>query len=631
MELLSNKLAIYRIDNFLSPEECQRLIEQGKQSLNPSKCYKDGVWYDDDDCRTSQTSFFDEDNDFIKQINLRIANASKQDLEHSETLQMQYYKEGEEFQKHYDTFHREDLKDRTQRTYTFMVYLNDVEEGGETHFPKLGLKVKPKQGRAVFWDNCLDGYRNRLTLHAGEPVIKGEKYIINKWFRAPGPLQKQKVTFNRPIDKKTIFMALFLDKPVVFLEEWINKLLNLTYNKELITVMIYSQEPVEIGKLDRYASVVCRVEDWDNAKMREDALQTFLGSQLDYYFTIDSTYHVEYDNLLEHLLQQESEFVSPMFTELGKFYYKSNFWGDMDDRGYYVKSENYYDLCKREEECVFGVPFVKGCYMIEREGVQKIIEQTEHVYSVDELEKGWFDWTFCNHVRRTDMTMFVCNWENYGYILSGETVKGKKHPSLFEVINNPKLWEARYLHPDYHKLDCEEPIQDLFQFPLFSDRFCDELIEEMEHFGEWSNGNKTDKRLQGGYENVPTRDIHFKQINFGEQWEHIIQTYIAPVADKYYSGYVTKGTNISFMVKYTPSGQPNLRPHHDASTYSLNVALNKRGIDFQGGGTYFLRQKYHHTTQPKGYGLIHPGRLTHYHEGVATTEGTRYIIVSFVE
>lgn len=52
----------------------------------------------------------------------------------------------------------------------------------------------------------------------------------------------------------------------------------------------------------------------------------------------------------------------------------------------------------------------------------------------------------------------------------------------------------------------------MYDYALLSPRFCAELIEEMEHFGEWSDGSNSDRRLAGGYENVPTRDIHMNQV-----------------------------------------------------------------------------------------------------------------------
>ena len=105
-----------------------------------------------------------------------------------------------------------------------------------------------------------------------------------------------------------------------------------------------------------------------------------------------------------------------------------------------------------------------------------------------------------------------------------------------------------------------------------------------------------------------------------------------------------------FVVRYKPSEQSFLRPHHDSSTWTMNVALNKHGEDYevsdfasawlvmllcfvvsQGGGCRFLRYNCSVRDIPKGYALIHPGRLTHYHEGLETTRGTRYIAVSFVD
>ena len=46
---------------------------------------------------------------------------------------------------------------------------------------------------------------------------------------------------------------------------------------------------------------------------------------------------------------------------------------------------------------------------------------------------------------------------------------------------------------------------------------------------------------------------------------------------------------MNFVVRYRPDEQPSLRPHHDSSTYTINIALNRVGIDYEGGGCRFLR------------------------------------------
>lgn len=112
----------------------------------------------------------------------------------------------------------------------------------------------------------------------------------------------------------------------------------------------------------------------------------------------------------------------------------------------------------------------------------------------------------------------------------------------------------------------------------------------------------------------------------------LLKKYVAPVVETQWVGYKLEGRHtLDFIVKYEPTGQPFLRLHHDASTFSLNVALNRIGIDFEGGGTRFPRQNCTVLSNKMGHALVHPGRLTHQHEGLYVTKGRRYIIVSFVD
>ncbi len=75
-------------------------------------------------------------------------------------------------------------EDHGDRIQTFMVYLEDVEAGGATAFTNLGLAVWPSKGDAITWYNLWrNGQRDGLTWHGGCPVIKGSKWITNKWIR----------------------------------------------------------------------------------------------------------------------------------------------------------------------------------------------------------------------------------------------------------------------------------------------------------------------------------------------------------------------------------------------------------------------------------------------------------------
>ena len=66
-----------------------------------------------------------------------------------------------------------------------MVFLNAVEEGGTTDFPRLGMSIEPRPGALLLWNNAdPEGVPNPWTIHAGMPVVRGVKYIITKWYRA---------------------------------------------------------------------------------------------------------------------------------------------------------------------------------------------------------------------------------------------------------------------------------------------------------------------------------------------------------------------------------------------------------------------------------------------------------------
>ena len=66
-----------------------------------------------------------------------------------------------------------------------LAYLNDVDEGGATDFPDIGVSINPNKGDVVVFHNCIDGTSdiNPKSLHGGSPVVSGEKWAVNLWFR----------------------------------------------------------------------------------------------------------------------------------------------------------------------------------------------------------------------------------------------------------------------------------------------------------------------------------------------------------------------------------------------------------------------------------------------------------------
>ena len=77
----------------------------------------------------------------------------------------------------YHVWHIEHGKglDYGSRAFVFSIYLNDVEEGGETEFLHFSKRVKPKKGRIVIWPSAFP------YLHRGNSPLSGEKYILTSW------------------------------------------------------------------------------------------------------------------------------------------------------------------------------------------------------------------------------------------------------------------------------------------------------------------------------------------------------------------------------------------------------------------------------------------------------------------
>ena len=291
---------------------------------------------------------------------------------------------------------------------------------------------------------------------------------------------------------------------------------------------------------------------------------------------------------------------------------------------------------------VWAVPMLIKCVLLEQRAYKSLLKAIDGPTGMppDATEPTWaVDMQLVEWLKQADELLHMNNNHQFGWLVMPDTYDHTKlHPELYMLESNPIDWEQLYIDPT-HRAEAHRAMTfvrpecwDIYNFPLFTGGFCDDLIEESEHYGKWSGSSTYDDRLKGGIEPVPTQDIHFNQMGFNSTWKAILNRFVGPVAQHQFTGYTYKGKEtLDFIVRYSSEGQAALRPHFDASTFSLNVALNHIGIDFQGGGTHFTRQNCTMQSNKKGSALMHPGVLTHQHEGLPTTNGTRYIIVSFID
>ena len=172
------------LGNVLSNEECDELIKLSKDKMQRSKI---GKTREIDELRTSSSMFFQEsesENETVARVEKRIATIMNIPIEHGEGIQILKYTPGQEYKAHYDFFSSTSKVANNNRISTLIMYLNDVEQGGETFFPKLNLSVTPHKGMAVYFEYFYsDNDLNKLTLHGGAPVIAGEKWVATQWMR----------------------------------------------------------------------------------------------------------------------------------------------------------------------------------------------------------------------------------------------------------------------------------------------------------------------------------------------------------------------------------------------------------------------------------------------------------------
>jgi prolyl 4-hydroxylase len=169
-----------------TPAECAYLIEVAKPAMRPSVVVDPHTGRQaPNPIRTSQAAAFPfvDENPAIRALNRRLAAASGTDIRAGEPLQVLRYAPGEQYREHSDALPH--VAPDQQRVLTFLVYLNEDYDGGETAFPALGIQFRGRTGDGLLFRNALsDGALDPRAVHAGLPVTRGLKLIASRWIRA---------------------------------------------------------------------------------------------------------------------------------------------------------------------------------------------------------------------------------------------------------------------------------------------------------------------------------------------------------------------------------------------------------------------------------------------------------------
>lgn len=191
-EVLSKDPRIAVLRNLFTPTECQHLIAISQPRLQPSMVVSEEGTNVKHQMRTSwEMRYEPEFKDMLVWIyERRLARLSNTRPEQGEPLLILRYEPGQEYKTHVDYFdpklpgQKKVIEETGQRFLTMLTYLCDVDAGGGTEFPKLGMRVDPEPGMTLAFHNVTpDGEPDPRTKHAGLPVEKGVKWLATRWVR----------------------------------------------------------------------------------------------------------------------------------------------------------------------------------------------------------------------------------------------------------------------------------------------------------------------------------------------------------------------------------------------------------------------------------------------------------------
>lgn len=175
------------LEGLLDVDECAALIEAARPRLDRALTVAEDGKHQVDQRRTSRGMFFKlAETPLVDRLERRLSRLLGLPVEHGEGLQVLNYQPGQEYEPHYDWFDPAQpgfaavTARGGQRIASVVMYLNTPEEGGGTSFPNVGLTVTALAGSAVYF--AYEG-GDTSSLHAGLPVIRGEKWIATKWLR----------------------------------------------------------------------------------------------------------------------------------------------------------------------------------------------------------------------------------------------------------------------------------------------------------------------------------------------------------------------------------------------------------------------------------------------------------------
>jgi len=208
-----------------------------------------------------------------------------------------------------------------------------------------------------------------------------------------------------------------------------------------------------------------------------------------------------------------------------------------------------------------------------------------------------------------------------------QIMKHTEKPPYFEILDHSNWdeWKSKYVnqtisHGEYD-LMVDDIGDNIYEFQLFTEKFCKEAIALAETKNKWTVGR---------HKFYPTNDVLLQEIGLSEAYSRVLREVVYPICIHLWklegSGWDTMFSE-NFIARYVPDRQSHLSLHHDFSHITTVVKLND---EFEGGGTWFPKYKILSNPERVGVATLHPGLVTHLHGARPIFSGTRYVCVSFM-
>ncbi len=322
------------------------------------------------------------------------------------------------------------------------------------------------------------------------------------------------------------------------------------------------------------------------------------------------------------------------------------------ERGYDLIYLGRWALLPEEETEIEGIPgwvepdysYEAHAYILSRRGIQILVEEyidqfKNEIFVSDEFLPITYGKTFrqdilAEYAGKTRLKVaapLVKDLKNNkgttGYFIQKNTqglteYNKENYPNILNA-NNWETWCDDYINPHIrkgqYKLMVDEIGPNVLEFPLFTEKFCNEITQLAENHTWVTDRHKF----------YPTTDQTMESLKMQKIYQRVLEEFVYPIWIWFWDLAGDEWNTLNsenFIAKYDTKNQGSLDLHHDSSLITLNVRLND---DFKGGGTYL--PKYKKTVQPRklGNAMCHPGTITHLHGGRPVEEGTRYILVTF--